>query len=99
MAESITRLPRGFPLDTVPSDQHAGAMQGNVLVANPNVVTQSMDDGAILMDMASGDCFELNRIGAEIWRRLAAGESATQLVASVAASYGLPLAVVEPDVR
>jgi hypothetical protein len=74
-------------------------MQGNVLVANPNVVTQSMDDGAILMDMASGDCFELNRIGAEIWRRLAAGESATQLVASVAASYGLPPATVEPDVR
>lgn len=74
-------------------------MDGKVLVANPNVVTQAMNDGAILMDMASGDCFELNRIGAEIWARLGRGESPTDVVAGVAASYGLPPAAVEPDVR
>ena len=51
------------------------------------------------MDMASGDCFELNRIGAEIWSRLGKGESPSQLVANVAASYGLPAATVESDVR
>ena len=74
-------------------------MDGKLLVANPNVVTQGMTDGVILMDMASGDCFELNRIGAEIWSRVGSGESPTQLVASVAASYGLPAAAVESDVR
>jgi len=74
-------------------------MEGKVLVANPNVVAQETDDGAILMDMASGDCFELNRIGAEIWSRLGKGESPSQLVANVAASYGLPAATVESDVR
>jgi len=74
-------------------------MEGKVLVANPNIVTQGTDDGAILMDMATGDCFELNRIGAEIWSRLGRGESPSQLVANVAASYGLPAATVESDVR
>ena len=69
-------------------------MNDKVLVANPNVVVQQMNDGAILMDMASGDCFELNRLGAEIWARLGKGESPAELVANVAASYGVSAATV-----
>ena len=74
-------------------------MKEGALVANPYVVTQGTTDGAILMDMASGDCFELNRIGAEVWTRLTNGESPAQLVANVAASYGLPTATVESDIQ
>jgi len=74
-------------------------MDETILVANPNVVVQQTNDGAILMDMASGDCFELNRIGAEIWSRVAAGEALAELVARMAATYGLPPAAVEADVR
>ena len=73
-------------------------MDETILVANPNVVTQQINDGAILMDMASGECFELNRLGAEVWARLGKGESATELVANVAASYGVPAATVQSDV-
>jgi hypothetical protein len=74
-------------------------MNEKVLVANPNVVVQQTNDGAILMDMASGDCFELNRLGAEVWARLGKGESPTELAASVAAGYGVPAATVESDVQ
>jgi hypothetical protein len=73
-------------------------MHGKVLVANPNVVTQGMDDGAVLMDMTSGECFELNRIGAEVWRRLGNGESTSELIEQIAASYGVPTSVVQSDV-
>ena len=74
-------------------------MDETILVANPNVVVQQTNDGAILMDMASGDCFELNRLGAEIWARLGKGESRTELVANLAASYGVPTATVDSDVK
>jgi hypothetical protein len=74
-------------------------MSEKALVANPNVVVQLTNDGAILMDMASGDCFELNRLGAEIWARLGKGESQAELVANVAASYGVPAATVDSDVK
>jgi coenzyme PQQ synthesis protein D (PqqD) len=74
-------------------------MNERVLVANPNVVVQQTNDGAILMDMASGDCFELNRLGAEVWARLGKGESPTELVANVASSYGVAAATVQSDVQ
>ena len=74
-------------------------MNERVLVANPNVVVQQTNDGAILMDMASGDCFELNRLGADVWGRLGKGESPAELVANVAASYDVPAAKVESDVQ
>jgi hypothetical protein len=74
-------------------------MNEGALVANPNIVVQQTNDGAILMDMASGDCFELNRLGAEVWARLGKGESPAELVASVAASYGVPPATVQSDVQ
>ena len=51
------------------------------------------------MDMASGDCFELNRLGAEIRARLGQGESPRNWLPALATSYGLPAATVESDVR
>ena len=69
------------------------------LAVNPLVVTQATEAGAVLMDVATGDCFELNRIGAEVWRRLGTGQSPSGIVAALAASHDLATSVVEPDVR
>jgi hypothetical protein len=69
------------------------------LVANPTVVTQATDDGAVLVEMNSGDCFELNRSGAEIWARITAGDPVAAIVASVAERYAIPESVADSDAR
>jgi hypothetical protein len=40
------------------------------LVPRPDVAAREIDDGAVLVNMGSGACFELNRIGFEIWKVL-----------------------------
>ena len=58
-----------------------------------------MSQGALLVDMNTGHCFRLNRVGAEVWRLLEAGPSLREIVATVAASHGQPLDQVDTDVR
>jgi len=33
----------------------------------PTVVATRMPDGAVLVDSETGECFELNRVGARVW--------------------------------
>jgi hypothetical protein len=42
------------------------------LVPRPDVAAREIEDGAVLVNMGSGACFELNRIGFEIWKALGA---------------------------
>jgi hypothetical protein len=67
------------------------------LEPNPLVVVQTTADGAVLLEMTSGDCFELNRVGTEIWTRLTKGESLASVVVAIATRYGVPAATVELD--
>jgi hypothetical protein len=69
------------------------------LIANPTVVTQMTADGAVLLEMRSGDCFELNQSGAEIWSRIKDGESLAAVVAAVAERYAIPPSTAEADAR
>jgi hypothetical protein len=68
------------------------------LVVNPLVVLQETAAGAVLMDVASGDCFELNQIGTEIWSRLARQERVPAIVTALAARYEVASAALEKDV-
>jgi hypothetical protein len=67
-------------------------------VANPLVVLQPTETGAVLMDVATGDCFELNRIGTEIWKRVTEGKSREAIVAALASEYDVPGPTLEADV-
>ena len=58
-------------------------------VINPMITVQEMPTGALLMDIASGDCFELNLVGTEVWRALERGDALAQVVAAVAEKYKL----------
>jgi hypothetical protein len=69
------------------------------LTPNPLVVAQAMDEGLVLMDLPSGECFELNRVGAEVWDRLAKAQSIADIVTEMAAQYHAPASTVESDVR
>jgi|SRR5450432_2683245 len=48
------------------------------LVPRPNVAAREINDGAVLVNMGSGACFELNRIGFEIWKLLGSGSIEAQ---------------------
>ena len=37
------------------------------------VEVRSIGDGAVVLDLSTGNCFELNRVGFEIWELLANG--------------------------
>jgi hypothetical protein len=62
-------------------------------------MVQSMGDGAVLVDMRSGACFELNRTGAEVWELLANGATGRSICATLATRYHVPDETIASDVR
>jgi hypothetical protein len=70
----------------------------DTLVVNPLVVMQATASGGVLMDVASGDCFELNQLGTEIWSRLAQSEPLSAIVGALTESYDVSPATLERDV-
>ena len=65
---------------------------------NPLVSAQRMETGAVLMDAATGECFELNRVGAEVWDQIARGGDLAAVVATLAGRYGMAADQVAADV-
>ena len=68
------------------------------LQPNPLISAQRMETGAVLMDAATGDCFELNRVGAEVWEQIARGGDVATMVAGLASRYGVAAEQVSEDV-
>ena len=60
---------------------------------------QALGDGALLVDMRSGACFELNKTGAEVWALLAEGATIRTICATLAARYQVPDETITSDVR
>jgi Coenzyme PQQ synthesis protein D (PqqD) len=54
-------------------------------------------DGAILLDTKAGKYYSLNRVGADIWRGLEAGQPIEQVVTDLATRYGQPPDIVLND--
>jgi hypothetical protein len=65
---------------------------------NPAVVAKRMPDGAVLIDSTTGDCFELNRVGARVWDSLERGEDPVAIVNSLAAEYSVEGAVISSGI-
>jgi hypothetical protein len=63
------------------------------------VASRPLDGGAVLVNMSSGACFELNRIGSEIWELLASATTETTICEALARKYEVDRAVLETDVR
>jgi hypothetical protein len=70
----------------------------DVLRANPMIVTRPMAEGAVLMNATSGDCFELNAVGARVWDEIGRGVKLRELVQNLARDYGEDPATVGADV-
>jgi Coenzyme PQQ synthesis protein D (PqqD) len=61
------------------------------------ILVRDIEDGAVLVDMASGKCWELNRVGALLWTALSPKRSLRQSCESIAGQFGVPLVQVEED--
>lgn len=64
----------------------------------PTVVATRMPDGAVLVDSATGDCFELNRVGARVWDSLERGEDPITIVDSLAAEYSVESSLISTGI-
>jgi hypothetical protein len=69
-----------------------------LLIQSADLKVQPVDAGALLVDMRSGVCFELNRTGVEVWNLLAKGATIRSLCAALAARYDVREDVINGDV-
>ena len=52
----------------------------------------------MVVDMRSGACYELNRVGVVVWEKLGQGLTIEAVTASIAESYGMAYEVIADDV-
>jgi hypothetical protein len=57
------------------------------LAPTANIAASEIDGGAVLVDMASGQCFELNRIGLEIWHAIGRRQTLREIYDVLADRY------------
>ena len=72
----------------------------NVAASNgsSDILWSVVDSEAVVLDTRSGHYFSLNPIATEIWNQLHEGGSVSQIVQTVAAKYGVGVAIVQRDV-
>jgi Coenzyme PQQ synthesis protein D (PqqD) len=63
------------------------------------VETRPLPQGAVLVDMETGQCYRLNRVGAEIWSMLEIPSALHEICEGVAARYGRLSTSIEHEVR
>jgi hypothetical protein len=76
---------------TVPAD--------SLFLSRPEVAAREIDDGAVLVNMNSGGCFELNRIGFEIWKLLQQKTTIAGVCEALADRYPVAREVLIADAK
>jgi hypothetical protein len=67
------------------------------VTASPLIVARPMDRGAILMNTSSGDCFELNGVGALVWDLIGRGLALQGIVDAIVKAYDIDEATARAD--
>ena len=67
------------------------------LVPRADVAAREISDGAVLVNMGSGACFELNRVGFEIWKALGEQKTMREICEKLQRRYSIDMAVVTSD--
>ena len=63
------------------------------------VQSQTINEGAVLVDVQTGSVFELNPIGAEVWALLISGNTLVGICDALGKHYVVERSVLEADVR
>jgi hypothetical protein len=75
------------------------ASPGERLTQRGGIETRPLAQGALLVDLNTGRCYRLNRVGAEIWELLRRPHVVDDVCAAVATRYDGAREAVERDVR
>lgn len=70
-----------------------------LITRGTGLMTASVHDELMMMDIENGHYYGLDDIGSEIWRRLEAPRTFGALVDSLAADFDAERAVISQDVR
>lgn len=63
-----------------------------------DAAVRPLDDRGVVIDMKSGRCWELNRVGFAIWRLVSEGKSVGETIDAVTARYGVSPGTSRNDV-
>ena len=70
-----------------------------VLRAAPDAETVALEDGgSMIVDLKSGHCWRLNRVGTEVWTCFQKGDSPSKIVEALLSRYDIGRATIEADV-
>lgn len=64
---------------------------------SPKLAFRPIEDGGVLVNLDSGDCWELNRTAAQVWQALQESGSARIAVEKLAARYQVARETLERD--
>jgi len=78
--------------------RHVSMSARAVVSRRPGIESQSIDLGAIVVDLKSGAAFELNRIGAEIWELMASPVPVHAICDVLATRYSVERQALDADV-
>jgi hypothetical protein len=67
------------------------------VTASPLIVSRPFDKGAILMNTSTGDCFELNAVGASLWDLIGRGLELEAITAEIVRAYAVDPAIACAD--
>jgi PqqD family protein of HPr-rel-A system len=80
-------------------DDDAGVFAGGVRISrSPDVETSEVDGESVLLDLASGDYFGLNRVGTVVWELLAEPRAIDTIAAALEERYDVDRAKATEDI-
>lgn len=62
-----------------------------------NVLCRPNEEGALLVNLQSGDCWKLNKSGFLLWSKLAEGGGFDEAVSAVTEMFGIEVAIARKD--
>jgi hypothetical protein len=71
----------------------------DTVTPSPHILARRMDPGAILMNTASGDCFELNPVGARVWDLISRGCALEAILDELVSTYAIDRATARGDLQ
>jgi hypothetical protein len=73
------------------------ATTADSVTTSPAIVVHLMDKGAILMNTSTGECFELNAIGASEWDLITRGLALESVIDEIVNRYEIDRATAQSD--
>lgn len=62
------------------------------------VVTRPIEGGLAVLNLSTGECYELNEVGARVWALLSEGQTVEEVAGTVSGEYDVAVDVALQDV-